>query len=264
MAKRGAFQFRLPPSKMPKLDITITSGQAMAASQTVGLSQMPASSRMPAPWPHQQQQQQQQPQPAQQSEDIWGDDGDDEMILLASQVADQCEAASQMVISEAMNFTAHNLSYGRFQNEVDTSTQLPAPIKNKTKFAFDDADGFEDLLSQVPYFANGQQSRASEPATAAPMPSTSTATTAVMMAVPPLPAAPPAPSSRIVCDLSKDNTAQKDAQKEAQATYLQKKIRERKKEIDTLKESLSKISEKCQQKEGEVCTEIVFYSPNVY
>lgn len=232
---------------MPKLDITVLNGEAIVSSQAYGPSQMSAAPRLPA-------QQQPLPLPAQQAQPesaMWGDDDDDEFVMLASQVAARVEAASEAVISQAMNFTA-DMSYGRFQNEVDASTQLTAPIKNKPMFDELMEDDFEDIFAKVPDFSNIPE-QAKVAALQQPLATTATTSAATTST------ATSQLNRAVAVAMPKDNTAQKNAQKEAQAAFLQNKIRELKKEYEALRESSGKISEKCQQKEGEVRIKITFY-----
>lgn len=157
-------------------------------------------------------------QPAPESDDMWGDEDDSDFIMLASQVADRVEERFDVVLSQSLNFSVGNdLSYGLFQREVDASTQLRMPIKNTEINDLMSGDEEDFLNIPMPEKA-GDIDKTLQPSTS---------------------------------NNNQKNDALKNAQIEAQATYLQTKIREQKKQIETLKESLTKSSEKCQQKEGE-------------
>ncbi|XP_055300952.1 uncharacterized protein LOC129567734 [Sitodiplosis mosellana] len=219
MSKRMGFQFRQPRSKMPKLDITISSSQRIVAA---GPSNMNHPPRTDAPAP---------------SEDAWGED-DDEFFVLASQAAEQVEANAAVVISQSMNNRDHDMSYIRFRKDVRTaqSTQLNH---------IDEFDNDEDLFSNVPDFIpnpvqaavpsvvnkenNGQVAHNHQNATAN-QPSTSTANR-----------------------MSSDDKAREQKEK-IQTEFFAEKIKAQKKQIETLRETLNKVNQKCTTKEGEAST----------
>lgn len=215
--KRSGFQYRQPRSKMPKLDITISSSQSV-------------SSRLAGPNPGSSHATNHQHVDA---EELWGGDDDEEFILLASQAVEKYEANAEMVISQSMNPNMNlDISYGQFRNEVRSSTQFDdcAMIDE-----FDNDDIFSNIPDDV----------------CASKPSTSTATTnndAGNFKMPNAPAAAiPSTSSH---DEQKRKTEQ--AKNEAQQSFLTDMIKTQKKDLDNLRESLKKVTDKCQIKEGEV------------
>lgn len=166
------------------------------------------------------------------SEELWGaDDDDDEFILLASQAAEKIEANAQMVISQAMNCTNMDseITYSQFRNEARSSTQL-------NQYLVDDFDN-DDLFSNIPDDV------------CASKPSTSTAARNNDANNFKVPAAP-----INVCVAGNDDQARKmeQAKNEAQQSYFTEKIKTQKKELDNLRETLNKMSERFQTKEGEV------------
>lgn len=199
MAKRPGFQYRQPRSKMPKLDITISSSQRNVIA---GPSRM------------------QQPEAQIQQDDMWGDD-DEEYIMLASQVVEKLDANAEMIISQSMNIRDADLSYGRFQRNVRASTQHQSPI-------LDDFgnDNVEDILANVPDVITNNVVKPTAATT----------------------------SHRASNQNSQANEI-KNSEKtkmEVHQTYLTEKMKTQKKEIENLKETLNKLNEKCQIKEGEV------------
>lgn len=217
MSKRMGFQFRQPRSKMPKLDITITSSQRIAVAGPSNMNQQ----RAMAP---------------SQAEDAWAEDDEDELFVLASQAAEQVEANAAVVISQSMNNRDHDMSYIRFRKDVRTaqSTQLNH---------IDEFDNDEDLFSNVPDFApnpvqpvrsvenkenNGHTAQNHQ--SAQNQPSTST-------------------SRRI----SVDEKAREKKEK-IQTEYYAEKFKAQKKQIETLRETLNKVNQKCTTKEGEAST----------
>lgn len=213
------FQFRQPRSKMPKLDITISSSQRIVAAGPSNMNQQRADPMTPT-----------------QTEDAWGEDDGDEFLVLASQAAEQVEANAAVVISQAMNNREHDMSYIRFRQDVRVaqSTQM----NHIAEF-----DNDEDIFSNLPDFIpnpiqpapsmenkenNGQMAHNHQ--SAHNQPSTST-------------------SSR----LSSDDKAREKKEK-MQTDYYTEKVKMQKKQIETLKETLNKINQKCTTKEGEAST----------
>lgn len=209
MSKRTAFRFRESANraKMPKLDISITSSQSLPSNQF----RAPAPLKPPT------------------SNNIWGDDEDDEeFIMLASQAAEKVEAHAESVITQAMNFHGDlDMSYGRFRNEVEASTQLTFPPQKDVINDFM-RDDDEDIFSHIPDYPN--------------VPDVQTPSTSKQ------------PENSARADKAKEEAQKRleNAKKEAQTTALTKRLQEAKKEIENLREALSKTTEKCQIKEGEV------------
>lgn len=200
---------------MPKLDITISSSQRIVAAGPSNMNQP----RMDAP---------------PQSEDDWGDDDiDDEFFVLASQAAEQVEANAAVVISQAMNTRDHDMSYIRFRQDVRTaqSTQISH---------IDEFDNDEDIFSNVPDFVqaagpsvenkenNGQTARSNQNV-------------------------PNQPSTSNASRVSSDDKAREQKEK-IQTAYYAEKMKAQKKQIETLKETLNKVNQKCTTKEGEAST----------
>lgn len=217
MSKRMAiFQYRQPRSKMPKLDITISSSQRIS---TAGPSNLVQPRVDPPP----------------QTDDAWGED-DDEFFVLASQAAEQVEANAAVVISQAMNNRQHDMSYIRFRQDVRTthSTQLNH---------IDEFDNDEDIFSNLPDFIPNQVPKAGpsienkennhaihKQQNSTNQPSTSTA-------------------SRI----STDDKA-KERKEKIQTEYYAQKLKEQKKQIETISETLNKVNQEFRTKEGEAST----------
>lgn len=212
MAKRSAFQYRQPRSKMPRLDITISSSQSVSSR----LSSANAGSSNAMNYNDR----------GGDGEELWGGDDDEEFILLASQAAEKIEAnAENFIVSQAMNF---DLSYGQFRNEVRASTQL------------DDIFDNDDIFSNIPddaWDAGPTTSTAANPDNGA-----------AVFKVPDAAATSAALAAR-----HDEQTRQTQlAKNEAQQSFFTEKIKVQKKEIENLRETLNKITEKCETKEGEV------------
>lgn len=227
MAKRSGFQYRQPRSKMPKLDITISSSQTV----TSRISVVAASSN--AVNVHNNQYQNAATANLQ-PENPWEDD-DEELILLASQAVDKYEANAEMVISQAMN-NRIDLSYGRFRNEVRTSTQLDENLFNE--FNNDE----DDIFSNIPVDVCDNR------------PSTSTAAANQNKNIQ---NGFKVPENLPSIPRDDDSKRTEKAKNEVHQTFLTEKIKTQKKEIENLKETLNKITEKCQLKEGEVSIIVV-------
>lgn len=237
MAKRSGFQYRQPRSKMPRLDITVSSSQG--PSSRLSTSNAGPSHVMRDTTNHNNEDRGRAPE----SEELWGaDDDDDEFILLASQAAEKIEANAQMVISQAMNCTNMDseITYSQFRTEARSSTQL-------NQYAVDEFDN-DDLFSNIP-----DELCASKP-------TTSTAAAggdAVTFKVPAAPVSVPVAGGA-------DDQARKmeQAKNEAQQSYFTEKIKTQKRELDNLRETLNKLSEKFQIKEGEVCVHTMACQPS--
>lgn len=199
MSKRPGFQYRQPRSKMPKLNITISSSQR---SQVAGPSRINNV---------------QQTEVQQHQEDMWGDDDDEEYIMLASQVVEKLDANAELIISQSMNTLDADLSYRRFQRDVRTSTQHQSSIMSE----FDNDFG-EDILAIVPDVV-------SKPV-AKPVLATMTNETQSMRSI----------------------DAKNTEKAKLEVNHLTEKNKAQKREIENLKETLKKLNEKCQIKEGEV------------
>lgn len=210
MAKRSAFQYRMPRAKLPKLNITISSSQHGPSNvmEPQGARVVPIA----------------QPQ---QSEDMWPEDDDDELILLASQAAEKVEANVETVLSQSMST---NLNYEKFRLGAQSSTQL-----NKTSAGLDDFMCVDDdIFGEIPECDIAPKVVAKPQAKpAAPLLSDDLFAT---------------PSTSVAAQ----NRQKIENTKIAQNTYFSKKMRDQKKEIENLKDALAKINEKCQTKEGEV------------
>lgn len=220
MAKRSGFQYRAPRSKMPKLDITISSSQHISVA---GPSHMISNAdRVTA--------QIERNFPAQ-SEDMWGDDDDEEMIMLASQACEKVEANHEMVISQAMNPCQRDsdISYGVFRREVQASTQL----RNHVADNFMDED--EDIFTSVDLNLLVKE-------TAAKSSSTKENSSRELNAFAVPGNVPPRIDQAKKLEKNRNDTQQ----------YMTDKIKTQKREIENLRESLAKLQEKCQTKEGEV------------
>lgn len=192
MTKRSGLQCRQSKAKMPRLDITISSSQRVAAGPSrINSTHM------------------QQPKQIQQ-EDMWGDDDDEEYIMLASQVVDKVDANAEMIISQSMNIRDADLSYGRFKYDVKASTQNQLALEMPH-------DEHDDILLSVPE----------------------------VMIIDKANSGPQASHTK-----SANSTEQ--AKLEAHRIILAEKLKSQKREIENLKETLNKVNEKCQTKEGEV------------
>lgn len=200
MTKRSGLQCRQLKAKMPRLDITISSSQRGAAGPSRNNS-----THM------------QQPNEILQ-EDMWGDDDDEEYIMLASQVVDKVDANAEMIISQSMNIRDADLSYGVFQYGVKASTQHEPAFEMQH-------DERDEILLNIP------EVMIIDKANSGPQ------------------------ASHIT---SADNTEQ--AKLEAHRTILAEKLKTQKREIENLKETLNKVNEKCQTKEGEVSIIIIIFT----
>lgn len=201
MAKRLGFQYRQPRSKMPKLDITISSSQRSVIAGPSRINTV----------------QQSEPQIQQEEkieDDMWGDD-DEEYIMLASQAVEKLDANAEMIISQSMNIRDIDLSYGRFQRDVRSSTQHPYCNEFEN-------DNCEDILANVPDVIVNN----------------------VMQ--------PVAHTSQIPISNGAECKDTAKTKMEVHQTYLTEKMKTQKREIENLQETLNKLSEKCQIKEGEV------------
>lgn len=231
MAKRQAFQYRAPRAKVPKLDITTSSRQW---NPIPGPSKPPDHNRMTAT-SHQAKQ-------PQQSEDMWGDE-DAEFIMLASQAVEKVDAHAEQVISQAMNLHEIDISYGRFRREVEASTQMNKPLAvNDIMNDFMCSNDDEDLFAKLPDYQ--PVATISKSPIAIPTVNENASERDDVFEM-------PANQHRI----TKQNQQKVEKAKiEAQTTFLSNKLRDQKREIENLKENLMKINEKCQTKEGEVCS----------
>lgn len=213
------FQFRLPRSKMPKLDITISSSQRVAVAG-------PSSS--------------QQQRDAAMAEDAWCEDEEDEIFVLASQAVEQVQANAAVVISQAMNSQAvHDISYNRFRQNVRPvhSTQINENL-------FDAFDNDEDIFSNVPDFVSQVVP-----------PATENNENNVQMAQPNNNDNQNRSSPTNVDRATENSIGARNNQKEKiQNEFYGEKIKAQKKEIEQLKESLNKLNQRCTTKEGESST----------
>lgn len=226
MSKRIGFQFRQPRSKMPKLDITISS------SQRIGMAG-PSTS--------------QQARDAAMNEDPWYEDEEDEIFVLASQAVEQVQANAAVVISQAMNSQAirstHDISYGHFRQNVRAvhSTQ----INENPMDAFDNDE--EDIFSNVPDFVsnngqpvienqvnNGQAAQQNNGHDQQQQQQQSS-------------------QSNVVGHASQNTGARNQIEKIQNEIYAEK-LKVQKKEIEQLKETLNKLNQRCTTKEGEAST----------
>lgn len=209
------FQFRQPRSKMPKLDITISSSQRIAVAGPSNLNQQRESTEAPA-----------------QSEDAWYEDEEDEIFVLASQAVEQVQANAAVVISQAMNTTDHDISYNRFRQNARTaqSTQL---------IPFDDFDNNEDIFSNVPDFI---------PNTVQPPQVTNHRENNGQMP------SNPVVSQNLVRVPSDTSIKTRNEKEKIQNQYYAEKLKAQKKQIEQMKETLSKLNQKCTTKEGEAST----------
>lgn len=198
MTKRSGLQCKQSKAKMPRLDITVSSSQRAAAGPSrINSTHM------------------QQPKQIQQ-EDMWGDDDDEEYIMLASQVVDRVDANAEMIISQSMKIRDTDLSYGIFQYDVETSTQHQLALEMQP-------DERDDILLNFPEVMIIDKANAGIQASHT---------------------------------TSANNTEQ--TKLEAHRTILTENLKTQKREIENLKETLNKVNEKCQTKEGEVSIIIIF------
>lgn len=199
------FQFRQPRSKMPKLDITISSSQRTAAGPS-NMNQQRDVNVSPA-----------------QVEDAWCEDEEDEIFVLASQAVEQVQANAAVVISQSMNNRDHDMSYTRFRQDVRTvhSTQMN-PI--------DEFDNDEDIFSNLPDFVS-------------PMPVAENGQNVQNKQ-----------GAQTVCRSSSIEIKAKEQKEKIQSEYYAEKIKAQKKQIETLKDTLNKVNQKCTTKEGEAST----------
>lgn len=210
MSKRMGFQYRQPRPKMPKLDITISSSQRVVAAGPSNMNQQKVLPDAPA-----------------QNEDAWCDeDDDDEIFVLASQVADQFQANAAALISQSMNNICDpDTSYLRFRQDV-------RPVHSTQFNAIDEFDKDEDIFSNLPDFG-----------TNAPQPGTSTENKENNGHQ----------NAHIAARVSAD-TAAKEQKEKIQNEYFAEKNKALKKQIDTLQGQLNKVNQKCTTKEGEAST----------
>lgn len=160
-------------------------------------------------------------------DELWGGDDDEEFILLASQAAEKIEAnAENFIVSQAMNF---DLSYGQFQKEVQASTQL------------DDIFDNDDIFSNIPDDAWQAGPSTSKPTTNR---NDGPATFKVPGAA--------ATSAALAARHDEETRQTQLAKNEAQQSFFTEKIKAQKKELENLRETLNKVTEKCETKEGEV------------
>lgn len=162
---------------------------------------------------------------ASQVPDMWPDDDDDELIMLASQAAEKVEANAEIVLSQAMGT---NLNYENFRSEVQSSTQLTKANSIVDDFMCVD----EELFAGIPECDIAPKPVAKPPAPIVSEdifaePSTSTA-------------------------VKNNHQQMENAKVAAQNKFLSTKLRDQKKDNENLKDALNKINEKCQTKEGEV------------
>lgn len=216
MSKRIGFQFRQPRSKMPKLDITISSSQRIAIAG-------PSTS-------------QHQPPPPSSSQDVavedaWCEDEEDEIFVLASQAVEQVQANAAVVISQAMNSAHHDITYNRFRQNVRAvqSTQI------------DEFDQDEDLFSNVPDFDSNNVP-------------TSTENKVTIEQVAQNNHQHHQNSQHNVRPASENNGAVRGHKEKIQNEFYAEKLKAQKKEIEQLKETLNKINQRCTTKEGEAST----------
>lgn len=230
MSKRTGFQFRQPKAKMPKLDITISSSQmAPQPGPSTRHNQIVAAQRPPPVRDS-----------VPQSVDMWDDD-DEELIMLASQVAEKVEANAEELISQSMNIT-----YSTFQRQAhQVSTQRQRHINDLDDYFRDGDEVFSKLIEspndlKISQIVEGLQSDL------------------VPMQIDDEPVVvlddePPEQEAANAQGLFVDKQKKAEQVKaEAQTAFMSNRLREQKKEIETLKENLTKISDKCQTKEGEV------------
>lgn len=213
MSKRIGFQFRQPRSKMPKLDITISSSQRMNIAGPSNLHQPREVAETPA-----------------QIDDAWGDDEEDEIFVLASQAVEQVQANAAVVISQAMNTADHDISYNRFR-------QNARPVHSTQFNPIDEFDNDEDIFSNVPDFL---------PNAVQPAASTDNKENNGQMAQ-------NQHSGQNVGRVSSDTKA-RDQKEKIQNEYYAEKFKAQKKQIEQLKETLSKLNQRCTTKEGEAST----------
>lgn len=209
------FQFRQPRSKMPKLDITISSSQRTVTSGPSNMNQQNKPAEAPA-----------------QSEDVWCDDDDDDdaLLVLASQVADDFQAKAAAVISQSMNICDPDTSYNRFRQDV-------RPVHSTQMNAFDEFDNDEDIFSKVPDFV---------PNADRPGPSTENKENNGQN----VQNHPTGPSDVRVSS----NIAAREQKEKIQNEYLAEKNKAMKKQIENLQAQLSKMNQRCTTKEGEAST----------
>lgn len=222
------FQFRQPRSKMPKLDITISSSQRITNAE-------PSTS--------------QQQRDMAMAEDAWCEDEEDEIFVLASQAVEQVQANAAVVISQAMNSQAeHDISYNRFRQNVRPvhSTQ----INNNPIDAFDQD---EDIFSNVPDFVsnvvqpssenkenNGQMVQQNNNHHHQNQNQNQNHHQQQ--------------SSHSNVGHASENDGARNQKEKIQNEYYGEKIKAQKKEIEQLKETLNKLNQRCTTKEGESST----------
>lgn len=128
------FQFRQPRSKMPKLDITISSSQRTTVAGPSNMNQQRVIPETPSV----------------QSDDPWCEDDDDEFFVLASQKADEVQAQAAALISQPMHLCDPDTSYTRFRQDV-------RPVHSTQLNHIDEFDMDEDIFSNVPDFVPSAQ-----------------------------------------------------------------------------------------------------------
>lgn len=180
--------------------------------------------------------------------DMWGDD-DDELIMLATQVADKVETFGQDIIVNAMDITAFD--HFRPTTIGGTSTQMPDDLE-------EDANLLRDLL-----FANEIDDAINEQAAAVPVTSKESED---MFA--PRQSADPTNKPSIAGNQQQhknmggcgsDRRPQNEhfqrnvsAAKDAQLKHLSKQLDDTKREVAQLLLEQKRLQERCQTKDGEI------------
>lgn len=217
MAKRSAFHYRAPRAKMPRLNITIQSNDQETSNGLGTQRERVAAIARPQPI---------------QSEDMWPDDDDDELVMLASQAAEKVEKRAE-ILSQAISTS---LNYDQFRLGPHSSTQMAKPNNDVDDIMCVDEEIFAGIpdcdIMPAPVVAPPKEKPPVVSKPPAPVPSTSAAMNAATVA--------------------SNHQKIENAKISAQNTFFSNKMRDQKKEIESLKEALAKLNDKCQTKEGEV------------
>lgn len=248
--KRHINAFPNPPPKKSRLDISIhTATSGTKNNQQISAPYHRLQSISNFRNVHQPAKTTYVPQTSVVNQELWGNDDDDEILLLASQAIDGIQQAE-----DGYNLTMDITSFDGFKSNKkpgSTSTQMPVIISDDDEDVLKDFlhenDLNETMLSQMP---GAVQPAASEN----------------MFAMYTEPAAgtsrrPDNPQSQVLGTNRKhiNENIQRNisSAKDAQIKFMMKELEEAKLEKNRFEEEIKQLTEKCQTKDGEVC---LFYS----
>lgn len=283
------FQYIQPKKKEPRLDISIVSSASSITSKSnfnQPLARVPYKKYAPAPL-HELVPKIKptasvaaaQPPKAINSVDMWGDDDDDEIIMLASQVADRVQTFGQDILVNSMD-----VSFRRFSSDKKNaqSTQKPEPTKivddyMKAFLADEDELVFSDIDQQYidKHIDNNSNSiqlaQSNFRDFAIPGPSRQVQIPEIngntCLGKPNLKRSATSSDTIIIpTTLKRNENIQKNISTtmEKQLKFLSKQLEDNKKILERMQQDNAKLTEKCQTKDGEVCASclFLFYRPN--